>query len=220
MVSTVTYQGCIVRPIHLEAMQAAAKNTPGWGVLNLSQGGYSGVKASAGTHLKLDAVDIKVNGKSKQLVWEFCANLFECGNLPFPRGYVNDSFQNNKHIHNLWWPCSEGTVSLRNQYYEFLNGGDGLIGSGKYVGPKPKNLTTWANSMFHPGNRIDYPTKIPVTVSVSTTLLGLDRNRNHKTERENGYQFNAVAKIRRWGRWNYLTKYETFYAADNCKEMP
>ena len=68
MVTTVKYQGCTVRPIHLETMQTAARNTVGWGTLNLSQGGYSGFAASAGTHFKLDVVDIKVAGKSKTLV--------------------------------------------------------------------------------------------------------------------------------------------------------
>lgn len=216
MVATTRYQGCVVRPIHLETMQAAAKNTPGWGTLNLSQGGYSGVAASAGTHLKLDVVDISVRNKSKALVWEFSKNLFECGNLPLPRGYTNDGFRNNKHIHNLWWPCTEGTASLRRQYIEFLNGGDGLVGSAKYTGPNPHHLTTWANSMFNPINRVNTPVRVKVNNKVTTTLLGLDRNRDKKTEREPGYEFNAVAKIWRWNRWNYLTKYETFYAAEYC----
>ena len=218
MVTTVKYQGCTVRPIHLETMQTAARNTPGWGTLNLSQGGYSGVAASAGTHLKLDVVDIKVAGKSKTLVWEFCRNLFECGNLPFPRGYVRDNFQNNKHIHNLWWPASEGTVSLQRQYHEFLNGGDGLLGSAKYTGPNPHPLQLWANSMFNPKNRQGYstPVRLRVNNKITTTLFGLDRYRTKKTEREPGYEFKAVAKIWRWNRWNYLTKYETFYAAEYC----
>ena len=198
-------------------MLAAARNTHGWGTLNLTQGGYSGVAASAGTHLKLDVVDITVKNKSKALVWEFCKNLFECGNLPFPRGYVNDSFQNLKHIHNLWWPCDQGTASLRRQYIEYLNGGDGLVGSAKYTGPRCV-MTTWANSMFNPGNRIVYPSPVKVRVNarIITTLLGLDRSRNQKTERIRGFEFNAVAKIQRWGRWNYLTKHETFYAAEYC----
>ena len=217
MVSTVTYQGSILRPIHLQTMQAAAAATPGWGKLVIAQGGYSHYGASAGTHAKLDVADISVSGKTHAMVGEFCKNLFECGNLPFPRGFDGDGWTGIEHIHNLWWPCDYGATSLKNQYHEFLNGGDGLVGSRKYNGPSPHPLTTWANSMFNTTNRINYDKKLSLTVvTKDAPLLGLDRYRNVKVTRQPGYQFNAVAKIFRWGRWNYLTKYETFYAEEFC----
>ena len=216
----VQYQGCAVRPRHLDSMLAAAEYTPGWGRLNLMQGGLSGsVSASAKTHLYLDAGDISVKGKSRSLVWKFCANLFENGNLPFPRGFTSDSFQNNKHIHDLWYMGGAGHPSLVAQENEWRKyRGDGLIGPARYTGP---DLTPglWAESMFNPMNRIDF--EEPVTMYVTADALqGLNRARKSKIVRPRGRELEFVAKVRRWRRWNYLTKYETFYAADYLSVEP
>lgn len=218
MVKTVTYQGSIVRPIHLETMQAAAAATPGWGRLNISQGGYSHYTKSGSTHAKLDVADIKVGSHTTAEIMEFCANLMECGNLPFPRG-INPREPGNfiRHIHNLWWPCEYGSQALKDQYYEYLSGGDGLVGSGRYYGPKV-GLTTWANSMFNPNNRqlFETPQKVVVTAN---RLLGLNRHRGRMLARPGGYEITAIGIIRRWGRDNYITSHETFYAAEYCQKV-
>ena len=210
-----SYQGCKVRPVHLLAMQAAASGTANWGPLNLSQGGLStAVAASADTHRLLDVVDIKVGGKSKALVWEFCKNLFECGNLPFPRGYTNDGFT--KHIHNLWWPATAGTTSLRNQYKDYLNGKNGLVGHGPYVGPKvPAPLPYWADSMFNTANMKAFSGYIRTTAT--TGLIGNDRYRQRVNVLPLNSRVLAVRMVYRWNRWNYVTSGEVFYSAQYCQ---
>lgn len=216
MTKTVTYQGCIVRPEHLETMQVAAKNTSGWGRLNLSQGGYSHYSKSGGTHAKLDVADIKVGNATVSEILEFCENLFECGNLPFPRG-IDPHEPGNfvRHIHNIWWPGTYGTKALQNQYYEFLNGGDGLVGSGRYYGPRHHKLNLWADSMFNPANRTMYDQPKPVVVTADN-LLGLSRYRERKVTRPKGYELTVIGEIKRWDRINYVTAQETFYAAQYC----
>lgn len=219
MVATVTYQGCIVRPEHLEAMQAAAKATKGWGRLNLSQGGYSHYSKSGGTHAKLDVVDIRVGNATVSEILEFCENLFECGNLPFLRGIAPREPGNFvRHIHNLWWPGTYGTDSLRNQYHEFLNGGDGLVGSGRYYGPAHHKLNLWKNSMWNPVNRHVFETPKTVVVTAQGGLLGLSRYRERKVTRPTGYELKVIGTIQRWDRSNYVTASETFYAAQYCQE--
>lgn len=210
----VRYDGASIRTVHLDSMLAAAFYTPGWGRLRITQGGLSrAVKASAKTHYDLDVVDIATAGKTKSKVWEFCDNLFETGSLPFPRGYVRDSFQNNKHIHSLWWPCSAGHAQLVAQYQEYKRyRGDGLVGSAGYTGPVNPELYSWSNSMFHPNNRQDIKATHYVNVSKGETLLGVDRDRLKKYSRKRGYEIDSIARVYRWGRWNRLTQFGTFYA--------
>lgn len=215
----VYYDGCAIRNRHLDSMLTAALYTPGWGRLNLTQGGLSSsVAASAKTHALLDVADISVRGKSKLLVWSFCRNLFENGNLPFPRGYVKDSFQNNKHIHTLFAPATFGHSQLQGQYWEWKNYlGDGLVGPSPYTGPSEK-VGRWADSMFNPANRTNLA--FSGVTTAENGLLGLDRYRRVKLSRKKGYKLNFVAKVNRWGRLNYVTKYETFYAASYIDLSP
>ena len=216
----VRYDGSSVRPVHLDSMLAAAFYTPGWGRLRITQGGLSrAVKASAKTHYDLDVVDIATAGKTKAKVWEFCDNLFETGSLPFPRGYVRDGFQNNKHIHSLWWPCSAGHPQLQNQYTEYVKyRGDGLSGSAGYTGPVNPKLYNWSGSMFNPKNRQDGNSTLYVNVAKGETLLGVDRDRVKKTSRKRGDKLDFIARVYRWERWNRLTKYGTFYAENFLTE--
>lgn len=218
----VVYQGEYVRPRHLNALLAAARHTPGWGELRIMQGGLSRrVGASAGTHALLDVADIQTLGRSKALVWEFCRNRFETNGLPFPRGYTNDTFQNNKHIHDLNAPATFGHEELQDQWKEWdTTHGDGLIGTRPYTGPNNRYVTTWKGSMFNPANRVDEPSTRYVNVAPNAVLLGLRRDRTERKRRPRGHKLDFVAKVYRWGRWNYVTKYETFYAADYLSAEP
>ena len=216
VVDYVYYDGCKIRPVHLDTLLAAAHYTPGWGRLNLIQGGLSKkVKKSASTHWLLDAVDISVRGRGidQPLVWKFCDNLFETGNLPFPRGYAGDPFD--KHIHGIYAPATFGHAQLQAQYVEWSKyRGDGLVGSKHYTGPVNERITPWRDSMFNPTNRKDGKWTLYVDVASDSQLLGLDRDRHPKVQRERGHSLNFVAQVYRWGRNNYLTAKDTFYAAD------
>lgn len=223
-VDYVKYDGCKVRPQHLDTMLAAAKYTQGWGVLHLTQGGISRtVKASARTHYDLDAVDASTRGRSKALVWTMATNLFETGNLPFPRGYVADSFQGksvsntqdgNEHIHDIYAPAKYGHTQLQSQYHEWIAyRGDGLIGPAHYTGPTIDAITPWKDSMFNPQNRVEMFAHGIVDVTEGSTLLGLDRYRRKMNSARRGQDIQFIAKVKRWGRDNYLTGTGLFYAA-------
>jgi len=224
-VDYVKYDGCKVRPQHLDTMLAAAKYTIGWGPLHLTQGGISRtVKASARTHYDLDVVDISTRGRSKfSLVWTMTTNLFETGNLPFPRGYVRDNFQGksvsntqdgNEHIHDIYAPAKYGHVQLQNQYHEWKSyRGDGLVGPAHYTGPSIDAIVPWKESMFNPANRTEMFAHGIVNVTEGSTLLGLDRYRNVMRHATRGQDMQFIAKVKRWGRDNYLTETGLFYAA-------
>lgn len=223
-VDYVKYDGCKVRPQHLDTMLAAAKYTQGWGVLHLTQGGISRtVKASARTHYYLDVADISTRGRSKSLVWTMATNLFETGNLPFPRGYVRDSFQGksvsntqdgNEHIHDIYAPAKYGHAQLQNQYQEWETyRGDGLVGPAHYTGPTIDAIVPWQNSMFNPQNRVNQSVIGEVLVTHGSYLLGLDRYRQVHARKYLGDKILIAAKVKRWGRDNYLDDSGLFYAA-------
>jgi hypothetical protein len=195
----------------LRVLLACAKAV-GWGNLRLSQGGLSTfVLDSAATHAGLNVGDIAVDGRPRWKVWALCAALIISGIMPFPRGYAGrkDPWTGQKHIHWVSFPPTHAHWQAQNQVTEYRrSGGDGLIGSYGYTGPNAK-LDTWANSPYNPTNIREGKLKLYV---VSSTLLGLNVNRGKKTVRKRGYTIYGVKRVKRWGRWNLVTRFGTYYA--------
>ena len=203
------FAGGWVTPVTKTILNAAAQAS-GWGPIRLAQGGFSHATASANTHGGLDVVDIAIDGRSKAKVWALCAALKRSGILAFPRGYVADSFQRNRHIHAVRNPASHAHPEAQAQLAEYKKShGDGLVGSRKYTGPSTP-LDTWDHSPYNPKNvRAVKPTGYYVTASA---LLGLSVDRDHKFTRGRGFRIVAEKLVYRWSRWNAVTKYGTWYS--------
>jgi hypothetical protein len=158
----------------------AAIVRPWWGTLWLTQGGLStGVRASAMTHAGLGGFDISVAGHSKAQVWRLCVVLLLCGFIPFPRGWVADSFQYHKHIHVV---SQESYGSLHQQakdqlhryWFSYFNGGNGLAGIPwqRYAGPgnRPQR---WYDSPYR--QRPTPPPKPPPPPPPPKGILGMSK---------------------------------------------
>jgi hypothetical protein len=221
----VWFQGGWVPPKTYDILVAVQlEGMADWGPIRLSQGGLStGVVASASTHAGLGAFDIAIDGRSKAKVWRLCSRLLRSGVVPFPRGYVNDSFQGNKHIHAV---RDTGAPPLHRQAYDqlrsssfgYFHGGGGLAGrpSLRYPGPSTK-LEKWDASPYNPANIRPGGTVYMVAAS---KLLGLDVDRNQKVTRAAGYGLTAVKEVRRWGRWNAVTAAGIYYAIGDGLLVP
>jgi hypothetical protein len=203
-----------VTPIDREIVLACASVVQ-WHTVRLSQGGLNDtVPASAKTHFGLGVGDIALDGRSKTQVWKLCAALIRSGVIGFPRGFIADSFQNNKHIHFASVE-SKGHAhpQLQAQINEYKRGGDGLVGNRPYPGPKVP-LGRWKDSPYNPAN-IKADTAIYyVNVSPGSVLHGLDVDRNNIKTRERGYKVHAARRVKRWGRWNVVTAQSTYYSVD------
>lgn len=200
-----------VTPLSAKILDACV-TAAGWGKLRLAQGGLNrGVKASAETHWGLDVVDIAIDGRSKAKVWLLCAKLKRSGILPFPRGYGGDPWRNNRHIHAVRYPAAHAHPQAAAQVTEYLRShGDGLVGSHKYVGPGTK-LDSWGNSPYNPSNVRSGTQTFYVTAG---ELLGLNADRVVKHRRKRRYRLVSTHQVYRWGRWNAVTKYGTYYSVD------
>jgi hypothetical protein len=216
-VDYVWFNGGWVTPRDAAVLQACQGGS--WGKIRLSQGGLStGVRASANTHAGLGAFDIAIDGRSKAKVWWLCARLRRSGIWPFPRGYQSDTFQKIKHIHcvsresfNSLHPSAQ--VSLTAKPWGGYHGGAGLAGlrSLRYSGPF-NPFSRWSDSPYNSANikRGNFTYYV-----VAKTLLGLDVDRKRKYERKRGFKLTGHQLVRRWGRWNLLTDYGTFYAVSD-----
>lgn len=207
------FAGGWVTPVTRSILLAAA-SASGWGTIRLAQGGFSHATASANTHGGLDVVDIAIDGRSKAKVWALCAALKRSGMLPFPRGYVADTFQNNKHIHAVRNPASHAHPEAKAQLREYQTShGDGLVGSRSYTGPSTA-LDTWDHSPYNPRNVKTFARRTYwVNVSRGSFLYGLSVDRKDKNlHRKRGFKLAASKMVYRWGRWNVVTSYGTYYA--------
>lgn len=187
-----------------------------WGNIRLAQGGLnSGVRASAKTHYGLDVWDIAIDGRRKGKVWTLSAKLFRSGVIPFPRGFTNDSFQKMKHIHCVRYLPDHAHPQAQAQVREQRLGGDGLVGGRSYTGPNT-SPEPWDNSPYNPAN-IKAGQQ---TFTVSTvTLLGLSIDRRVKYTRKAGFTVIADRLVHRWGRWNAVTKWGTYYAVSDGSQI-
>ena len=217
----VLFRGGRIPPVDRDILLAIPSYVRG-----LTQGGLSSaVKASAHTHVGLGAFDISIGGMSKAEVWTMASELLRSGIVPFPRGFVSDSFQGrtvgnihdgNEHIHC----CSVESYAhlhpqAKAQVDEYRRGGDGLRGSAGYTGPRTP-LGRWADSPYNPANvRREGGTSV---VGVDT-LLGLDVDRATRTSRERGATVAYVRRVRRWGRWNAVTDDGTYYAIADDRQQ-
>jgi hypothetical protein len=207
------FSGGWVTPRDAAILQACQGGT--WGRVRLSQGGLSFGTLSADTHAGLGAFDIAIDGRSKLKVWWLCRRLRRSGVWPFPRGYQKDSFEKNKHLHCV---SIESFASLHpsaqrqltDSRYGGYHGGAGLAGRPalRYSGPfTPRG--TWSSSPYNPANirrgRFTY-------YVVAKELLGLDVDRQRKYTRKRGFKVTGHQLVRRWGRWNLVTDYGTYYA--------
>ena len=196
-------------------------------VRGLTQGGLShAVKASANTHAGLGAFDVSIGGMSKDEVWAMSSELLRSGIVPFPRGFVADSFQGrtvgnihdgNEHVHC----CSVESYAhlhpqAKAQVDEYRRGGDGLRGGARYTGPRTP-LGRWADSPYNPANVRDEQGVLVVQVE---ELLGLDVDRQPTKRRPRGFEVTYVRRVKRWGRWNVVTERGTYYAvADDTQRF-
>lgn len=207
--SYVVVQGRKVTPRMWEILQACAKAT-GYGTLTILQGGIStSVSASAATHAGLGVVDIRTRGKTRRKVWAFTAALLRSGVVAFPRGFTNDSFQNNQHIHAVQYPATMAHWSAEQQATRYKRYGEnGLANRGPYYGPRVP-LGTWESSPYNPRNIKPGVVRMKVTAS---SLVGLTVDREDKgIRRPRGYTIRGT-RIKRWGRWNLVTSKGTWYA--------
>jgi hypothetical protein len=200
-----------VTPIDREIVLACAKAAD-WHTLRLSQGGLSnGVITSAKTHYGLGVGDIALDGRPKSKVWKLCAALLRSGIVAFPRGFIADSFQNNKHIHFASVESySHAHPQLQAQINEYKRGGDGLVGNRPYTGPKVL-LGRWKDSPYNPANIKGDNGVYYVNVNPGSVFYGLDVDRKKIKTREPGFEIQAAKRIKRWGRWNVVTASSTYY---------
>jgi GH25 family lysozyme M1 (1,4-beta-N-acetylmuramidase) len=200
-----------VTPIDREILLRCASAVE-WHTLRLSQGGLSNaVRASAKTHYGLGVGDIALDGRPKAKVWKLCAALIRSGIVAFPRGFIADSFQNNRHIHFASVESySHAHPQLQAQINEYKRGGDGLVGNRHYTGPKVP-LGRWKDSPYNPANIKEDNGIYCVNVSPGSVLYGLDVDRNKIKTREVGFEIQAAKRIKRWGRWNVVTASSTYY---------
>ena len=210
----VSLNGGWVTPIDREIVLACAAAVE-WHTVRLSQGGLSnGVRASAKTHYGLGVGDIALDGRPKTKVWNLCAALIRSGIVAFPRGFIDDSFQNNKHIHfGSVESYRHAHPQLQGQINEYKRGGDGLVGNLSYTGPKVP-LGRWKNSPYNPANIKADSGVYYVNVSPGSVLYGLDVDRKKIKSRERSYEIQAAERIKRWGRWNVVTAQSTYYALE------
>jgi hypothetical protein len=188
-----------------------------WKGIHLTQGGLSSsVAASASTHNGLGAFDIRTRYNTKPQVWELAAMLNRSGIVAFPRGYNLgswDPFRNVKHIHAVSRESYNSLhPSAKSQYQEFDRGGDGLVGSAKYTGPKVP-FGRWRDSPYNPANITEDTATYYVKVG-DGFLWGLDVDRNKKASRENGRIVIAAKRIQRWGRSNIVDSGGLYWAAE------
>jgi hypothetical protein len=209
-----SFHGGFVTPVTATILTACAKAAD-WGDIRLSQGGLStAVAASAKTHFGLDVGDIALDGRTKKQVWKLSAALKRSGILPFPRGFVQDSFQNNKHIHFVRYPAKHAHQQAKDQLTEYLqHDGDGLVGSAAYTGPDTR-LDFWKESPYNSKNIKPGAGTYYVSVEQGSSLKGLDVDRKQKFLRKRGFKIKADKLVHRWGRWNAVTKFDTYYSVD------
>lgn len=204
----VQFRGGKVPPLVADVLLAIPSTVRG-----LTQGGLSSVvPQSAKTHVGLGAFDITIRGMTKAEVWAMCSELLRSGVVAFPRGFTWDSFQGrrlddihdgNEHIHAVSWDCYRQLhAQARAQVDEYLHGGDGLVGSKKYTGPKTK-LEHWSTSPYNPANR--RPRADLFTVRANPGLIATDVDRRRITLVPNGAEVRSVAVCHRWGRNNVVT---------------
>lgn len=206
-------------PEDLTILLACAK-AAGWGSVRLSQGGLStGVAASAMTHAGLGAGDIAIDGRSKAKVWALCAALLRSGIVAFPRGFTNDTFQRNKHIH---WVSLENIDAAHPQAQAQIRDyrmshQDGLYYHHRYTGPNPVGkfpwVDHWSNSPYNERNIKRYAKRAYyVNVDKGSSLLGLNVDRGVKLKRGRGERINSTRQVHRFGRWNVVTEFGTYYS--------
>jgi hypothetical protein len=191
--------------------------------VSLSQGGLNGtVTASAKTHYGLGAFDVNIDGWDKEQTWLFASEGLRSGWIVFPRGFTWDTFQGrtlkdindgNEHCH----VCSRESYKqlhpqAQAQINEYLDdGGDGLIGSAGYTGPATKS-DRWVNS---PYNEKNIRLQKGFAVVQVDDLIGNSVDRFKRKVRAKGFEIEFEKMIKRWGRWNLVTKAGIYYALED-----
>jgi hypothetical protein len=216
-------EGWITPRDHAILTAIDAESMPWWKGIHLTQGGLStAVAASASTHNGLGSFDIRSKYNSKAQVWRLSAMFLRSGIVAFPRGYGigYDYFRNTKHIHAVSRESySSLHPSAKAQYQEYDNrGGDGLVGSAKYTGPKT-DFERWTTSPYRPAN-ITANTNLYTVDVASGFLWGLDVDRVKRVATDNGAHVQAVKQVQRWGRPNAVTAAGLYYALQFLKVKP
>lgn len=207
----VWFRGGNVPPIVEKVLLAIPSN------IQLSQGGLSNsVPASGQTHNGLGAYDISVKGWSKSKILTLCAELIRSGEVAFPRGGWFGSAVFSTHVH----VCSNNSYdslhqTAKDQVKDFKKGKNGLVGHGKYVGPKTP-LGSWKDSPYNPDNIREVK---DVYYVQTDTLLGLDVDRNQKEKKKKGDKISFVRQVKRWGRWNAVTSKGTYFAISDGDQI-
>lgn len=202
-------------PLDLEIVLRCAAAV-GWGPVVFIKGGLEPGGASALTHSWLGAGDLRTRDHTTAEVWEFAAALIRSGIVAFPRGYGQDSFD--KHIHFASREAGDRAhESTRRQIAEFLDGGDGLVGSRDYHGPSVR-LGTWGQSPVNPVN-ITPDTGTYVVTTDGANLLGRDVDRKIIARAPSGSTIVAAKRVKRFDRDNIVTADETYYAADYLRPV-
>ena len=204
------FNGGWVTPRMAEILTRCGQSS-GFGTVYLSQGGLNTtVPASAKTHYGLDVGDIKIAGKPFALVWQLATHLKRSGVLPFIRGFEKPRPLFAKHIHVVSYPAYHAHAQAQNQVEEYLKShGDGLVGPAPYYGPAVK-LDTWENSPYNPHNIRNV--KRVLYVVPKAGLFGLNVDRGKRYTRRKGFKLWSVREVYRWGRWNAVTHFGTYYA--------
>jgi hypothetical protein len=109
-----------------------------------TQGGLnsSAVKASAATHNGLCVADLRTTNMTAAELWRVTESLLRCGVIAFIRG-VQDSLTD--HLHCVMADPRHAHPDAKAQVTEYRRGGDGLVGTRPFYGPKVA-FTTWEDS--------------------------------------------------------------------------
>lgn len=111
--------------------------------LNVVQGSYNqgGVSASAGTHDGGGALDISVNGYSKETIDKVVRALREVGFAAWHRTENQGPWS--EHIHAIALGDAELSSGAQSQVNDYLNGRNGLAGHAPDDGPRLNPIPRW-----------------------------------------------------------------------------
>lgn len=183
-----------------------------------TQGGYNrnGVSASGGTHDGGAVVDLSVVGWSHNQRVRMVLWMRKCGWAAWLRSPTQGNWP--WHIHGVRIGDLSASQVARAQVISYRNGRNGLASRVRDDGPHTF-YTTWEASPYNPRNQ--KPGKVRMKV-IRGPLQGLTANRNPKGAkylRSVGFQMSGI-RVKRWGRWNLMTSWETFYAIKDPDGTP
>ena len=184
-----------------------------------TQGGLSDVvPESANTHVGIGAYDLSTRGMNRKRTRAYAAELIRSGECAYPRGGLFGSWFFVPHLHVVSDNCPRSSLhpEARVQLDDFkaTPRRNGLAGHGRYVGPSTP-LGSWETSPYNPKNIRELPKGERTYYVVSGTLQGLTIDRKPKGPgfvRKRGHKLVGVRLVRRWGRWNLVTRHGTYYA--------